>query len=203
VAEQKADLCVRLNPHALPLFDEQGEAFSVTTALVELRRAGQATEWPARVHSGSQPILGRVCAIRKSRAAIERAHRRLREKQQNGKKRRRAFMAICRIRVGLHHPVQRHRYHPRGAGVLSPALAGGVDLQRPQIDCTVGTGGGSAFLSVSRSHCQTQAKSDEIEICRHFHTAMIRQCFAPFRVGCHRGSRKSGASSRVLRSSAG
>jgi hypothetical protein len=90
VAEQKADLCVRLNPHALPLFDEQGEAFSVTTALVELRRAGQATEWPARVHSGSQPILGRVCAIRKSRAAIERAHRRLREKQQNGKKRRRA-----------------------------------------------------------------------------------------------------------------
>ena len=85
VAQQKADVCVRLNPHALPLFDQQGEAFSVATALAELRRAGQAAQWPVWVHSGPQPIPGRVCAIRKSRAAIERAHRRLRERQQNGK----------------------------------------------------------------------------------------------------------------------
>jgi len=85
VVEQQADVCVRLNPHALPLFDEQGEVFSMSTALAGLRRAGQAAEWPVWIHSGPQWMTGRVCAIRKSRAAIERARRRLREKQQNGK----------------------------------------------------------------------------------------------------------------------
>lgn len=85
VVSQQADVCVRLNPHALPLFDERGEAFSVSTALTGLHRAGQVAEWPVWVHSGPQPIAGRVCAIRKSREAIQRARRRLREKQQNGK----------------------------------------------------------------------------------------------------------------------
>jgi len=85
VIEQKADVCVRLNPHALPLFDEQGASFSVSAALEELRYAGQSMEWPVWVHSGLEPIPGRVCAIRKSRAGIQRARRRLREKQQHGK----------------------------------------------------------------------------------------------------------------------
>jgi len=85
VVERRADVCVRLNPHALPLFDEQGEVFSVSAALAGLRRAGQTAEWPVRTHSGPQWITGRVCAIRKSRAAIEQARRRLREKQQSGK----------------------------------------------------------------------------------------------------------------------
>jgi hypothetical protein len=85
VVRQQADVCVRLNPHALPLFDEQGKVFSVSTALADLRRAGQVAEWPVQVHSDTQWIWGRVCAIRKSRTAIERARRRLREKQQNGK----------------------------------------------------------------------------------------------------------------------
>lgn len=85
VVEQRADVCVRLNPHALPLFDEQGQGFSVAAALTGLRRAGQIAEWPVWVDSSPRCIPGRVCAIRKSRAAIQRARRRLREKQQNGK----------------------------------------------------------------------------------------------------------------------
>jgi hypothetical protein len=85
VVEQQADVCVRLNPHALPLFDEQGEIFLVSKALVDLQRAGQVEEWPVWIHSGPQPMAGRVCAIRKSRAAIERAHRQLQEKLQKGK----------------------------------------------------------------------------------------------------------------------
>jgi hypothetical protein len=36
--------------------------------------------WPVKVRSGSQRIPGRVCAIRKSQAAINKARRRLREK---------------------------------------------------------------------------------------------------------------------------
>lgn len=85
IVKQQADVCVRLNPHALPLFGEQRGVFSLSTALAGLRRAGQAAEWPVRIHSDPQWIPGRVCAIRKSRSAIERAHKRLREKQQNGK----------------------------------------------------------------------------------------------------------------------
>ena len=85
VVSQQADVCVRLNPYALPLYDEGGEMFSLQTALAGLRHAGQVTEWPVWVLSGTEHIHGRVCAIRKSKKAIEQAHRRLREKQQNGK----------------------------------------------------------------------------------------------------------------------
>jgi len=85
VVKQQADVCVRLNPHALPLFDEQGEAFSVATAVAGLRRGGQAAEWPVEIRSDGRRITGRVCAIRKSQAAIDRAHRRLREKLKSGK----------------------------------------------------------------------------------------------------------------------
>jgi hypothetical protein len=85
VVDQHADVCVRLNPHALPLYDEQGEPFSVATAVAGLLRAGQAAEWPVVVHSGAQRIAGRVCAIRKSQAAINQARRRLREKLKSGK----------------------------------------------------------------------------------------------------------------------
>jgi hypothetical protein len=84
VVNQQADVCVRLNPHALPLYDQQGKAFSLPTALACLRRAGALAEWPVWVGWGQQRIAGRVCAIRKSRQAIERALRRLREKQPSG-----------------------------------------------------------------------------------------------------------------------
>jgi hypothetical protein len=85
LVEQQADICVRLNPHALRLFNEQREDFSVSKALADLGRAGQAAEWPVWIHSDARWIRGRVCAIRKSRTAIEKARRRLRQKQQNGK----------------------------------------------------------------------------------------------------------------------
>ena len=84
VVEHRADVCVRLNPHALPLYDERGEVFSVSTALAGLRRTGQAAEWPVQIHPGSQRIAGRICAIRKSQAAIDQARRRLREKLKSG-----------------------------------------------------------------------------------------------------------------------
>ena len=84
LAEQQADVCVRLNPHALPLYDGQGSGFSVLAALSALRRGGQTAEWPVEARSGGQRIAGRVCAIRKSQTAIDRAHRRLREKRKSG-----------------------------------------------------------------------------------------------------------------------
>jgi hypothetical protein len=85
VVSQQADVCVRLNPYALPLLDERGEPFSLSAQLAQLRDAGEVAEWPVWVRSGDERIAGRVCAIRKSREAIAQAQRRLNLKQQNGK----------------------------------------------------------------------------------------------------------------------
>ena len=85
VVRQQADVCVRLNPHALPLWNESGEPFALLERLAELQCAGEVAEWPVSVRSGEAEISGRVCAIRKSREAIKRAQRRLDIKQQNGK----------------------------------------------------------------------------------------------------------------------
>jgi hypothetical protein len=85
VVTAQADLCVRLNPHSLPLFDEQDRPFRLLQQLTRLRTAGAMAEWPVWVHAGKDRIAGRVCAIRKSREAIQRAQRRLTLKQQTGK----------------------------------------------------------------------------------------------------------------------
>jgi len=85
VVQARADLCVRLNPHALPLFDEQDQPFSLLQHLGELRQTGDLAGWPIWIHAGQQRIAGRVCAIRKSKEAIGRSQRRLTLKQQAGK----------------------------------------------------------------------------------------------------------------------
>jgi transposase len=85
VVQQQADVCVRLNPHALPLWEESGEPFSLLKPLTKLRSSGQVAEWPIWVRSGESEISGRVCAIRKSREAIGRAQRRLDIRRQDGK----------------------------------------------------------------------------------------------------------------------
>lgn len=85
VVAAQADVCVRLNPHALPLLDERGEVFSPLAPLAKLRTAGKVAEWAVWIRTGEKTIAGRVCAIRKSREAIAQAQRRLKLKQQNGK----------------------------------------------------------------------------------------------------------------------
>ena len=91
VVAQQADVCVRMNPYALPLRNERGGPFSLLESLAGLHQAGELAEWPVWIQpgqsqsSGQQKIAGRVCAIRKSRDAIARAERRLKDKQQKGK----------------------------------------------------------------------------------------------------------------------
>ena len=85
VVEQGADLCVRLNRRTLPLRDEKDRVFPLGKKLKTLRRAGDTSEWRVWVPSGEQRISGRICVVRKSEEAIERAHRRLVRKQQVGK----------------------------------------------------------------------------------------------------------------------
>lgn len=85
IREQGADVCVRLNPHALPLYNQAGERLDLPIALATLDRVGEAAEWPVWVQAGPHRLGGRLCAIRKSQEAIQRAEFRLRDKLQRGK----------------------------------------------------------------------------------------------------------------------
>jgi len=85
VVEQGADLCVRLNPASLPLHDSQGRPFELRKELKSLQQAGETAEWMVSVVSAKTVIPGRLCAIRKSKQAIEKAQRKLTRKQQQGK----------------------------------------------------------------------------------------------------------------------
>ncbi len=82
---QGADVCIRLNRSSLPLVDEKDRPFSLLKKIKTLRRAGETAEWWVWVRSGDQRIAGRLCGIRKSEVAVQRAQRKLTRKQQKGK----------------------------------------------------------------------------------------------------------------------
>jgi hypothetical protein len=83
VVTQKAELCLRLNPASVPLFDREQRAFPLAAKLRRLA-AGEIGDWPVRVVWKRLKISGRVCALRKSEAAIARAQRRIDQKQIRG-----------------------------------------------------------------------------------------------------------------------
>ena len=85
VSAQQAYLCVRLNPASVPLWDEQRLPFNLREKIRMLNAAGRCADWPVCVQSGGEWIAGRLCAIRKSEQAVEKAHRQLKRKQQRGR----------------------------------------------------------------------------------------------------------------------
>lgn len=82
VVSRGADLIVRLNPASMPLLDEQGNAFPLTEQLKTLRRTGAVGDWPVKLRCPERIVEGRVCAVRKSKQAIQRAQRRITRRQQ-------------------------------------------------------------------------------------------------------------------------
>ena len=112
----------------LPLRDEKDRPFPLRKKLKTLRKAGETAEWRVWVPSGEQRIAGRLCGIRKSEEAIERANRRLVRKQQLGKKLRHAGKpGVCLLCPGIHHLAEESSFQQAGAGVLSAALADRVE----------------------------------------------------------------------------
>lgn len=85
VVRQGADVCVRLNPASLPLLDEHRRPFPLLKRIKALSRAGEMAEWRVWIQAGDQRIAGRVCGVRKSEDAIQRAQHKLTRKQQQGK----------------------------------------------------------------------------------------------------------------------
>lgn len=85
VVEQGAHVCTRLNRSALPLLEERGRLFPLLEKVKTLRKAGETAEWPVWVQCGDKQIAGRLCGIRKSQAAVQKAQRKLTRKHQQGK----------------------------------------------------------------------------------------------------------------------
>lgn len=77
VVQQGADVVVRVNPVNFPVFGPSGRRRSLLRPLRRLARPGQAGEWPVFLQRPGGWIEGRVCALRKSAAAIASAERRL------------------------------------------------------------------------------------------------------------------------------
>jgi hypothetical protein len=75
VVSQGGDVLVRINPQSLPLQETSGGDFDLLSRLQALKAAGVAGEW--RVRLKGTTIEGRVCALRKSEEAIQKAHRRI------------------------------------------------------------------------------------------------------------------------------
>ena len=80
VQQRGADVLVRVNPQAFVAYSQQGRRFNLATQLRRLSQTGQVGEWPVTLHGPTSSFRGRVCAVRKSKHAIEQAHRRLRRK---------------------------------------------------------------------------------------------------------------------------
>jgi hypothetical protein len=82
VARQGAFFTVRLNAQGIRLHTPGGDLFPLVEHLQALQGTGQTAEWPVRIAlPGSSPHLAvRLCAVRKSAAAIALAQKKLRRK---------------------------------------------------------------------------------------------------------------------------
>lgn len=86
-AKHKAFLTVRLNPNGLRITDPRGRPFDLLKNLSAVKKVLGAASWPVMIpgRAGERPVAGRICAIRKSKAATELAKGKLQRKaSKNG-----------------------------------------------------------------------------------------------------------------------
>lgn len=84
VVQHKADVIVRVNPVSLPFWNSSGRSISLLARLRQLSRAGQIGDWKVALSGKRGWIAGRVCALRKSATAIQKAENRLQRKASKG-----------------------------------------------------------------------------------------------------------------------
>ena len=86
VAGGKAWVTVRLNPHSIILHTQADEDFPLLRKLKTIQRTGQIATWKVRVpYENQEPVVARLCVVRKSKAAIAHAIKKLeREASKNG-----------------------------------------------------------------------------------------------------------------------
>ena len=84
LCRQGAAVMVRLNSSALPLWTQRGARFGLSEQISQLKETGKEQEWPVWVQGAAERIGGRLCALRKSEEAAERARRQIVRKAQQG-----------------------------------------------------------------------------------------------------------------------
>jgi hypothetical protein len=81
VAAQRAWVTVRLNPNGIVLHTQKGTLFPLREKLASIQRTGQIAEWAVWIPMKSQaPLPARLCVIRKTKAAIDTAVKKLKQK---------------------------------------------------------------------------------------------------------------------------
>ncbi len=84
VVEGGGEVLVRINLTNLPLVNKNGASFSLLRHLRTLTRT-KLGDWEVGVPNGDTPIPGRICALKKSKEAAERARRKaLQENSRKG-----------------------------------------------------------------------------------------------------------------------
>jgi hypothetical protein len=81
-ARQGAFLTVRLNPQGIRLQNREGDPYPLADQLQSLQGTGQTAEWAVRIPlaGNTRALSVRLCAVRKSAAAIALAQKKLRRK---------------------------------------------------------------------------------------------------------------------------
>jgi hypothetical protein len=82
-----AFLTVRLNPQGVRIQDDSGKLLDLPKRLIHIKRVNQVDSWPVQIPGTGHhtPVVGRLCVVRKSQAAIEMAKSKLRRKaSKNG-----------------------------------------------------------------------------------------------------------------------
>jgi len=81
VAEGGGRITKRMDPLAVPLRSMEDRPFDLLRAVKAVRRAGSVRSWEVRVVGRQDAaVAGRLCALRKTQAAIRIAHKRLRKR---------------------------------------------------------------------------------------------------------------------------
>lgn len=80
VLQRGADVLIRVNPQSFVAYSSHGRRISLLPRLQTLSKAGQYGEWRVVLHGQDSSFAGRLCAVRKSDYAIQKAHRRLHRK---------------------------------------------------------------------------------------------------------------------------
>jgi Transposase DDE domain len=84
LSRRDAAMIVRLNTASLPLYNEDGSRFGLLEEVGKLKETGTESEWPVWVKGSKGRIEGRLCGLRKSEEAAEKARRRIQRKAQQG-----------------------------------------------------------------------------------------------------------------------
>jgi hypothetical protein len=100
VADAGGDVVVRLHGSALPLLDEEGAAFDPLPALRTLK-GHEPGEWPVAFTVDGEVYRARLCAVRKSEAAAERARRHIRRAARKQKQVRPSTLEMAEYMVVL------------------------------------------------------------------------------------------------------